>query len=108
MGRSPPLEEQVDERVVHDYAAGLSAGPQASRFDGPAFARDALQGLSELALKVFKLGTFTLPPNAHRDIVRRQHLAPISTRRDHPGAHAVDIQGNGQPSDSVPFELRTA
>ena len=55
--------------------------------------------------KVFKLKNMTLEPGESIDIVRRQHLKPISTRRYHPGRHAVDVQVNGQVFASMEFDF---
>ena len=55
--------------------------------------------------KVFKLKNMTLAPGARHDIVRKQHLKPISTRRYHAGTHAVDVQINGVVFANVEFEL---
>jgi 3-methyladenine DNA glycosylase AlkC len=55
--------------------------------------------------KVFKLKTLTLQPGERHEVVRAQHLKPISTRRYHPGTHAVDVQINGVAFSPVSFEL---
>jgi len=57
--------------------------------------------------KVFKLKTAKLRPGERLSITRRQHLKLISTRRYHPGRHAVDVQVNGQPLGLVEFDLTT-
>lgn len=48
-----------------------------------------------LAPKVFKLSTRTLAPGESMDLVRRHSFAAITTRRYHPGPHAVALQVNG-------------
>lgn len=58
--------------------------------------------------KVFKLATRTLDPGGRIEVVRRQHLRPISTRRYHAGVHAVDVQVNGVAFDAVEFALELA
>ena len=55
--------------------------------------------------KVFKLKTVELEPGGRVEVVKRQHLAPISTRRYHAGTHALDIQVNGASFEAVEFEL---
>ena len=55
--------------------------------------------------KVFKLKNVTLGPGERLEVVRRQHLKPISTRRFIPGTHAVDVQVSGQTFEAVAFEL---
>lgn len=55
--------------------------------------------------KVFKLKTIELEPSERHDVVRRQHLRPISTRRYYPGTHAVDVQVNGETFGSAEFEV---
>lgn len=56
--------------------------------------------------KVFKLTTLTLGPGERRELTRRQHLRPITTRRYHAGTHLVDVQVNGVACEPVSFELK--
>lgn len=55
--------------------------------------------------KTFKLRTLKLAGHTRVQISKKQHLRAISTRRYHPGQHAVDIAVNGQLSAPVSFEL---
>jgi 3-methyladenine DNA glycosylase AlkC len=55
--------------------------------------------------KVFKGSELVLQPAERRQVSRRQHLRPISTRRYYEGEHAVDIVVNGVVSDAVAFHL---
>lgn len=48
------------------------------------------------AAKVFKLKTFDLAAGASADVRIRQTIRDFSTRRHHPGVHAVDLLVNGQ------------
>lgn len=48
-----------------------------------------------IARKVFKLTTLTLAAGSSTTLTRRYSFRPITTRRYHPGPHAVDIQVNG-------------
>ena len=58
-----------------------------------------------LAPKVFKLTTATLAPGESVVLKRSHSLRPITTRRYHEGAHALEIQVNGVRLGAVPFEL---
>lgn len=55
--------------------------------------------------KVFKLKELTLGPGERVHIERRQHLAPISTRRYYAGEHLLDLQINGRVMGEAAFEL---
>ncbi|MDX8150406.1 hypothetical protein SK069_02270 [Patulibacter brassicae] len=55
--------------------------------------------------KVFKLTTATLAPGASIDLDRTHSFRPITTRRYHPGTHAIGLQVNGVATPLVPFEL---
>ena len=46
--------------------------------------------------KVFKGWVIDLAPGALRQLVKRHAIKVITTRRYHPGAHAVDVRINGQ------------
>lgn len=58
-----------------------------------------------LAPKVFKLTTADLEPGESRAVAKRLSLHHRTTRRLHPGPHAVDLQVNGARSAPVPFTL---
>ncbi|MBW1596629.1 DNA alkylation repair protein [Streptomyces sp. JJ38] len=55
--------------------------------------------------KVFKLTTRSLDPGETWSATRRHSFKPISTRRYHPGIHAVQIQVNGRLHGETPFTL---
>lgn len=55
--------------------------------------------------KVFKITTTTLPPGEQLVITRRHSFKVITTRRYHPGEHAIELQVNGVPSGRATFEL---
>ncbi|MGK9147759.1 DNA alkylation repair protein [Plantibacter flavus] len=55
--------------------------------------------------KTFKLTTQTLAPGEHVRIAREHSFRAITTRRYHPGAHAVALQVNGVLSEPLVFEL---
>jgi len=55
--------------------------------------------------KVFKGWTLELPPGASRRLQKTHSLRVITTRRYHPGAHALSVQINGQEVARVGFEL---
>lgn len=55
--------------------------------------------------KVFKLTTRTLAPGGELTLDRRHSFRPITTRRYHPGEHAVEIQINGSRSGLSTFQL---
>jgi 3-methyladenine DNA glycosylase AlkC len=55
--------------------------------------------------KTFKLTTATLGPGERLELERRHSFRPITTRRYHPGAHAVELQVNGVRSERADFTL---
>ncbi|MCW8098241.1 DNA alkylation repair protein [Streptomyces tauricus] len=55
--------------------------------------------------KTFKLTTRTLAPDERIDIAREHSFRPITTRRYHPGPHAVSLQINGVATARADFEL---
>ncbi|MFD0502264.1 DNA alkylation repair protein [Streptomyces chiangmaiensis] len=55
--------------------------------------------------KTFKLTTRTLAPGETVEVGREHSFRPITTRRYHPGPHAVSLQVNGVASDRAEFEL---
>lgn len=58
-----------------------------------------------LAPKVFKLCTRTLAPGAGAVVTRTHSFRPISTRRYHPGGHALELQVNGSRRGRLDFTL---
>ena len=56
--------------------------------------------------KVFKGWVLELAPHETRVLRKSHSLRPITTRRYHPGRHAVDIRVNGQALAERHFELR--
>ena len=58
--------------------------------------------------KVFKGWVVTLAPGESRQLVKRHSLKAITTRRYHPGAHALDLRINGQVVAEASFELALA
>ena len=55
--------------------------------------------------KVFKGWVIDLAPGEQRTLVKRHALKLITTRRYHPGAHAVDVRINGQVLAEAGFQL---
>lgn len=55
--------------------------------------------------KTFKLTTRTLAPGEAVDLRRTHSFRPLTTRRYHPGGHAVELQINGTRTGPVEFEL---
>jgi 3-methyladenine DNA glycosylase AlkC len=55
--------------------------------------------------KTFKLTTVTLAPGERFAVDRRHSFREITTRRYHPGAHAVELQVNGVRSAPAEFVL---
>lgn len=56
--------------------------------------------------KTFKLTTRTLGPGEAMEVTREHSFRPITTRRYHPGAHAIALQINGVASARAEFELQ--
>ena len=57
--------------------------------------------------KVFKGWVVELAPHETRLLIKRHALVPITTRRYHPGRHAVDIRVNGETLAERDFSLQT-
>ncbi|WP_431964222.1 DNA alkylation repair protein [Actinacidiphila sp. bgisy160] len=57
--------------------------------------------------KTFKLTTRTLAPGETMGVSREHSFRPITTRRYHPGPHAVALQVNGVASAPAVFELES-
>ncbi|MEO3746735.1 DNA alkylation repair protein [Plantactinospora sp. B5E13] len=55
--------------------------------------------------KTFKLTTMILAPGEQRRLVREHSFRQITTRRYHPGAHAIELQVNGVASGRTEFTL---
>lgn len=58
-----------------------------------------------LAPKTFKLVTRTLAPGERIRVAKEHSFKPITTRRYHPGTHAVALQVNGVAFEQAAFEL---
>ncbi|AOS62034.1 DNA alkylation repair protein [Actinoalloteichus hymeniacidonis] len=76
-----PAQLAIDYIVHHQKASGVQTG------------------------KTFKLTTKTLEPGETYDITREHSFKVITTRRYHPGAHAVELQINGISSGRAEFTL---
>jgi 3-methyladenine DNA glycosylase AlkC len=55
--------------------------------------------------KTWKGWQLRLAPGERRQLTRRHSLRPVTTRRDHPGTHAVDLVVNGRVVAHGAFEL---
>ncbi|MGY4858682.1 DNA alkylation repair protein [Cryobacterium sp. AP23] len=55
--------------------------------------------------KTFKLTTVTLAPGEQVDLARSHSFRAITTRRYHPGTHALEVQVNGVASGRAEFIL---
>lgn len=56
--------------------------------------------------KVFKITSTTIPPDGRLTLSRQHSFKAITTRRYHPGEHAIELQVNGIPSGRAPFTLQ--
>jgi len=79
--------------------------PQKLAIDYAWFRRLANGSLSP---KVFKGWVVELAAGESRSLTKRHSLKPVTTRRDHPGAHAVELLVNGRVEARVPFALKPA
>lgn len=61
-----------------------------------------------LSPKVFKGWTIELAPGENRSLVKRHSLKVVTTRRDHPGAHAIELRINGRVAAREAFTLLRA
>lgn len=80
--------------------------------DGPAAARVVVDYVvhhrkanGSQTTKVFKLTTADLAPGETLRLARSHSFKVITTRRYHPGTHAIELQVNGVPGGRVDFEL---
>ena len=55
--------------------------------------------------KVFKGWAIELTAGARRELVRRHSMRPVTTRRYHPGRHAVEVLINGRALARIEFDL---
>lgn len=55
--------------------------------------------------KTFKISTTTIAPGDSLTISKRHSIRPITTRRYHPGLHAIELQVNGVRHGFAEFEL---
>ena len=55
--------------------------------------------------KVFKGWVLELAPGATVELIKRHSMKPVTTRRYHRGAHAIDVNINGQTVNSGRFAL---
>ena len=55
--------------------------------------------------KVFKGWVFELPAHGQRDLVKTHSMRAITTRRYHPGRHALDVRINGHVVAEATFDL---
>ena len=85
------------------------------RNDGPAAARVIVDYVvhhrkanGSQTTKVFKLTTADLAPGGSLRLARRHSFKIITTRRYHPGAHAIELQVNGVAGGRVDFDLLPA
>ncbi|MEU5093626.1 hypothetical protein [Streptomyces sp. NPDC020996] len=56
--------------------------------------------------RTFKLMTRTLAPDETIRVAREHSFRLLTTRRHHPGPHAIALQINGVTSDRAEFELQ--
>lgn len=104
------VELELDAPAVRvGDALGFSA---ALRNDGTTAARVVVDYVvhhrkanGSQTIKVFKLTTADLAPGAELRLARRHSFKVITTRRYHPGEHAIELQVNGVAGGRVTFDL---
>ena len=84
---------------------GSAPQPQRLAID---YAVHHVKAAGHTTAKVFKGWVIDLAPGEQRLLVRRHSMKPVSTRRYHPGAHAVDVRINGTVVAQAGFALRLA
>jgi 3-methyladenine DNA glycosylase AlkC len=57
--------------------------------------------------KVFKGWVLELPPHGELELTKKHSMRPVTTRRYHPGRHAITVQINGRRHAEAAFTLRT-
>jgi len=114
LGFAPTPHVTVDLAIdTHEVRVGERLGFSAAvTNDGPAAARVVVDYVvhhrkanGSQTTKVFKLTTADLAPGETLRLARSHSFKVITTRRYHPGTHAIELQVNGVPGGRVDFEL---
>lgn len=92
-----------DLALQASLTAPATAGEQALVVD---FAVGFVKQSGAVGRKVFKWRSFTLAPGVPVVLDKRLRLADLSTRKHHPGRHAVELLVNGQVLARAAFELQ--
>lgn len=101
--RVSPARVSVGETVtLHLVLRSTSSRRQALAVDYAVHHVKANGGTSP---KVFKGWVIDLAPLETRTLVKRHSMRPVTTRRYHPGRHAVDVMVNGQVVATAAFHL---
>ncbi len=103
--RVAPNRVRLSESV--EFTARLhssSPGPQKLVVD---YAVHYVKQSGATAAKVFKWKELTLAPEATLELTKRQRLVDFTTRRHHPGRHAVELLVNGEVLARNHFTLQT-
>ena len=130
---SRTLVKRGDQRVLQAWGIGrrlqgdatLRVSPRRARIGGEVLLTATLRSTSakpqQLAIdyavhrvladgstspKVWKGWVIELGARESRTLTKRRSLRPVSTRRDHPGRHAVDLVINGVVAATSEFDLR--
>jgi len=130
---SRTLVKRGDRRVLAAWGLGsplrgsasMAIAPKTARIGGAVTIRVTLQSTTSSAQrlvvdyavhhvkadgsarpKVWKGWNLELPAHATRELERRHSLAEVTTRRLHPGRHAVDLLVNGVAVAQAAFTLR--
>jgi 3-methyladenine DNA glycosylase AlkC len=104
--RFEPARVAIGERVTVSFElSGRAAGPQDLLVD---VAVHFVKARGQTAPKVFKLKRLTLARRQRLRLELSISLAVHTTRKPHPGTHAVDVLVNGKPTRIGSFEVTRA
>jgi 3-methyladenine DNA glycosylase AlkC len=99
---SPGTVRLGDEIAIRAELVSAASGPQRLVVD---YRVHYARASGKAASKVFKLKTFDLGAGEGANLSIRQTIKDFSTRRHHPGVHAVELLVNGRTEASAEFVL---
>jgi len=91
-----------DELLLTVQLHSTAKGPQRLAID---YAVHHVKAAGHTTPKVFKGWVIELAPGESRQLVKRHSMRAVTTRRYHPGAHALDLRINGQVLAEAAFDL---
>ena len=99
---SPAALAVGDTLLLQVDLQSTSPAPQRLAID---YAVHHVKAAGHTTPKVFKGWVIDLAPGEQRQLLKRHSMKAVTTRRYHPGQHAVDLRINGQVLAEVNFSL---